>query len=282
MSTPLTDLKICFAGAGSMAEAIIRGLVETRTTLPEQICVFNRSNQEVLAQLQQKYGINTAPAHEKQMEELAQANIVVLAMKPKDAAAALSSMKEHIHPDTLIISVIAGFPIRAMQKILNQKANFVRTMPNTSSSIGYGMTALCFSENTDVIKQAQARTLFQAVGQTVIVPEDQIDLVTGISGSGPAYFYYMMEALIAEGVAGGLDEATAKQLTMQTILGAAHMVKLTEESPSELRSKITSPGGTTQAALEILEERSVAAALRQAAKRAAERAHEIELQLFGE
>lgn len=280
-SSMLKGKKICFVGAGAMAEAIIRGLIQTKTTVPSQISVINRSNQETLLRLEKQYGIKPAFSPQDRVNCIQQADILLLAMKPKDVHNALEQIKVHIQTKTLIISVIAGFPIRAMKHIVGRETDIVRTMPNTSSSIGYGMTGLSFSKGTSEEKREQAVCLFQAVGDTAIVEEKLIDTVTGISGSGPAYFYYMMEALIAVGIENGLDEKTATQLTVQTALGAANMVKQTGEDPCLLRKKVTSPGGTTQAAIEKLEQNGVSTSFHQAVKRAAERAREMELELFG-
>lgn len=278
----LEGLIICFAGAGSMAEAIIRGLIATKTSSPAQIYVINRSNQDTLIRLKEQYGIQPAMSQQERDDAVSQADILLLAMKPKDAEAALESLKLELQPETLLVSVIAGLPIRSIKRVLARETNIVRAMPNTSSTIGWGATGICFSQGTNETKRRQAEILFHAVGNTVIVEEELMNTVTGISGSGPAYFYYMMEALIAAGVDNGLDYETAKQLTVQTILGAANMVKITGESPQDLRKKVTSPGGTTQAAIESLDQSGVYDALRQAAKRATARAGEIEQELFGE
>lgn len=275
------DIRICFVGAGSMAEAIIRGLINTKTVHPEQICAVNRGNQERLIRLKDKYGIHPALSDQKRDEFISQADIVFLAMKPTDAEAALKTLKPLIQPEALIVSVIAGLPIRAMQRLLDRTSNIVRTMPNTSSTIGLGATGICFSQGTDEATRNMAEVLFQSIGSTVIVEEKFMDIVTGISGSGPAYFYYMMESLITAGVKSGLDEQTAKQLTVQTMLGAANMVNITGETPESLLKKVTSPKGTTEAAIAVLEQNHVFESLQQAALRAAARAQEIEEELFG-
>lgn len=277
---PLMGKKICFAGAGAMAEAIMRGLIATGAAKPEQICVLNRSNQSALISLQERYGVQPALTETERNKRLTEADIVLLAMKPKDAPSALAAMKSQLSPVALIVSVIASLPLRAMKQALGPDALLVRTMPNTSSTIGFGTTGLCFSDNVNEAQRMSALALFEAVGEAIIVEEDKIDAVTAISGSGPAYFYYMMEAMIAAGVKLGFDEETAKQLTTQTILGAANMVKQTGESPAVLRENVTSPGGITQAALASLGKDRVADAMERAIQRGTERAREIERELF--
>jgi pyrroline-5-carboxylate reductase len=151
----------------------------------------------------------------------------------------------------------------------------VRTMPNTSSAVGLSATGVAFTADVSAEQQALALDLVRAIGQVEVVAEPLLDLVTGVSGSGPAYVYAMMEAMIQAGIDGGLDAAAAKRLTVQTFLGAATMVHTTDENPADLRVKVTSPNGTTQAALEYLAEHGFADAVKGAVHRATARAKEI-------
>jgi pyrroline-5-carboxylate reductase len=153
--------------------------------------------------------------------------------------------------------------------------NIVRTMPNTSSTIGLGATGISFSSTVSNGQRLLAETMFQSIGLTAVVEEPLLDAVTGVSGSGPAYVYYLMEAMIEAGLSLGLSEEAARELTVQTVLGAAHMVKATNENPAELRRKVTSPNGTTQAAIETLDAHSFSQAVVRAIGRAAERAGEM-------
>ena len=277
----LLSQNICFYGAGSIAEALIRGLLEQQKALPEHISVQNRQNRERLLLLNDRFGVRIPSSESDKTAMLQEADIIVLAVKPKDAETALSYLSSVIHEGQMIVSVIAGLSVETTERILGFRPPIVRTMPNTSSTIGYGATGICFSGQTTEAHRALALELFSAIGTTAVVDESQIDLITGVSGSGPAYFYYMMEAVVAAAVEGGLDEAMARELTLQTVLGAAQMVKTTAEDPAVLRKKVTSPGGTTQAAIETLESYRFTEAVRKAIFRAAERAGEMGAMIGG-
>lgn len=275
MDQSLYNRRICFFGAGSMAEAIARGLIEQKIAAPERISMLNRQNEQRLKQLTELYGVVTTgdPAEKERL--LAAADIVVLAMKPKDARSALDAVKNLFRPDQLLISVIAGLSIETIENIIGVRPAIVRTMPNTSSTIGLGATGVSFNTAASPTHRDMTLQMFSAVGEVSVVDEQLLDIVTGVSGSGPAYVYYLMEAMIEAGVEGGLSPAAAKELTVQTVLGAAQMVKLTGEDPAVLRRKVTSPNGTTQAALETLDRFQFSAAVSKAVLRAAERAKEI-------
>lgn len=274
MKRELSATNIVFVGAGSMAEAIIRGLVTHRLADPRRITVFNRSNQERLLELKGKYGVNAVLEAEKKDAAVAAADVIVLAMKPKDAVSALNGLRPHLSQRQLIVSVIAGLSVASIQHALGPLP-VVRTMPNTSCSIGRGATGFTASPEVTEEQEALATAIFESVGIICKVEEPLLDVVTGLSGSGPAYVYLMMEHMILAGIEGGLDAQQAKALTVQTVLGAAEMVKTTGEEPGELRRKVTSPNGTTQAALELLERESFPSAVRRAVLRAAERAREL-------
>ncbi|WP_080840998.1 pyrroline-5-carboxylate reductase [Cohnella massiliensis] len=272
--SPLANVDLCFYGAGSMAEAIVRGLTATGAASPERMTVLNRQNAARLAELRQLYGVRPAATDAEKRQALAGAGVIVLCMKPKDAAEALLGLKSFLREDQLIVSVIAGLSIETIQLLLGRPQPVVRTMPNTSSTIGLGATGLSFSETVAAEGRALALAMFDAVGMTTVVEERLMETVTAVSGSGPAYIYYMMEAMIAAGVAQGLSPEAAHALTVQTVRGAAEMVRQTGESPADLRRKVTSPNGTTQAAIETMDRlgfvETVGRALDRCAARAAE------------
>lgn len=263
-----------------MAEAIVRGILDRGLTEPDHISVINRQNGARLEELSERYGVQAPPDEEAKQNMLRHADVIFLAMKPKDAAAAIKQLGLLVTPQTLIVSVIAGLSIRTIESLLGRPMAIVRTMPNTSSTIGLGATGISFSESVTAEQRQLAETIFQAVGLTSVVEEPLLDVVTGVSGSGPAYVYYLMEGMIAAGRELGLTEEAARELTVQTVLGAAHMVQTTNENPADLRRKVTSPNGTTQAALETLDEynfpQAIVHAIDRAAKRAAELGAEIE------
>lgn len=266
---------LCFYGAGSMAEAILRGLVEKNVASPRQIRVMNRSNADRLRELERTYGVVPAIDPADRERALSEADVIVLGMKPKDAAAALVSLKPKLRGEQILVSVIAGLSIGTIEALLGRPHPIVRTMPNTSSTIGLGAAGISFSESLSPEGRSLGVALFDAIGMTTVVEERLLDTVTAVSGSGPAYIYYMMEAMIDAGAAQGLTPEAARDLAVQTVLGAAEMVRRTGEAPAELRRKVTSPNGTTQAAIETLERLGFASAVRQAMDRCAERAGEI-------
>ncbi|UNK20585.1 pyrroline-5-carboxylate reductase [Paenibacillus sp. N3/727] len=279
---PLIEKAITFYGAGSMAEAIVRGLASRSVMRPEDITMLNRSNSLRLQELQDRYGVKVSNDAQEKLEILKTSPVIVLAMKPKDAAKALKELGPILSDDQLLVSVIAGLSIQTTQNLLGKKQPIARTMPNTSSSIGMGSTGISFSKEIDDHTRQLVLTLFEAVGDVTVIEEEKMDILTGISGSGPAYFYYLMEAMTAAGIRGGLTADQSRELTLQTIMGAARMVQVTGEHPSALRAKITSPNGSTQAALERLDQGDFFETVISAVNRCAERSREMGAVLKGQ
>ncbi|MVO99986.1 pyrroline-5-carboxylate reductase [Paenibacillus lutrae] len=279
MSNRTFNQRIAFVGAGSMAEAIFRGLIQRGITKPEQIFVSNRQNAQRLSELEELYKVETSSDLQTKQERIRSADIVVLCMKPKDVESSFADLKPLLSERQLLVSVIAGLTIHKMELLLEKAVPIVRTMPNTSATIGLGATGISFSSTVTEEQQSLAINLFESVGIVSVVEEEHIEIVTGISGSGPAYVYSFMESLIKAGVEGGLSAEESRRLTMQTVLGAVRMMELTGEEPAELRRKITSPNGSTLAALKTLENykfgEAIAGAVSSAAKRAREMGAEI-------
>jgi pyrroline-5-carboxylate reductase len=273
--TGIASLQLCFYGAGSMAEAIVRGLINEKLVEPKRISMLNRQNAERLTELNERYGVQTIVQGSNNEAYLRDADIIFLAMKPKDAAEAIASIKPLALPKQLFISVIAGLSISAIEQLLGGKASVVRAMPNTSSTIGLGATGISYSENVTPQQRLLTEAIFSSVGINAVVDESLQQAVTGVSGSGPAYVYYFMESMIASATQLGLSEEAAKELVIQTVLGAAEMVRYTGEEPAELRRKVTSPNGTTQAAIEVMVENRFSETIIKAVKRSAERAGEL-------
>lgn len=266
---------ITFYGAGAMAEAIVKGLISKSVVQAGNITMLNRSNTQRLEELQRLYGIKVSNNADLLPGILQNSPIIVLAIKPKDAAEVLRSLGPLLSADTLIVSVIAGLTIRTIQDLLGRKQPVARTMPNTSSSIGLGATGIAYSKEIDDRQRQTVTALFGAVGTVTVVEEEKLEILTGISGSGPAYIYYMMEAMMAAGIRGGLTPQQCRELTVQTVLGAARMVQLTGEEPSALRAKVTSPNGSTQAAIETLDKGEFFETVIAAVARCAERSKEM-------
>ncbi|MDZ5472989.1 pyrroline-5-carboxylate reductase [Bacillus sp. 31A1R] len=272
----LKNKVIAFLGAGSMAEAMIAGIVNGGKVPSDQIIVSNKSNQTRLSELQMGYNIQGV---QKDLVPYKEIDIFVLAMKPKDAEIALSSLKTHINPNQLILSVLAGISTSFMEGHLHPTQQVIRVMPNTSSMIGESATALSPGAHTTEENISIAKELLECIGEVFIIPEEKMDIFTGIAGSGPAYFYYLMEHMEKAGTDAGLDSETTRQIIAQTIVGAAKMVQEQEETPSELRENVTSPNGTTAAGLEALKQHGGGKAISQAIHHAANRSKEICSQL---
>lgn len=271
--------KLLFYGAGSMAEAIVRGLISAGLAEPAAITMLNRSNAARLAELQERYGVGIAADEAARERALREADVIFLCMKPKDAAEALRRLSPALRDGQLLVSVIAGLSIAAIGKLVGRRLPVARTMPNTSSTIGLGATGISFNDAVTDEQRELVLRMFRAVGMAEVVDESLIDAVTALSGSGPAYLYYMMEAMTDAAVSLGIPADTARALTVQTVLGAAKMVLETGEEPAGLRRKVTSPGGTTQAAIETFEQLDFRGAVGQAMRRAAERAAEMGAEL---
>ncbi|WP_077329861.1 pyrroline-5-carboxylate reductase [Virgibacillus siamensis] len=265
------DKKVAFIGAGSMAEAVISGIVQAEILQKEKIVVTNRSNKERIDRLERRYDIQSIQDKEK---VAADADIVILATKPYDLAAAVESIKEYLNQNQLIISVIAGISTDDITALIGNNAPVIRAMPNTSASIGFSATALSAGKFAGDEHLLEAKALFETIGTTVIVDEADMHTVTGISGSGPAYLYYFVEAMEKAAVESGLNKTTALELISQTLVGAGEMLKQSGETATSLREKVTSPGGTTQAGLEALAagdfQKTVQECVKQARKRSIE------------
>lgn len=279
MNSSLYNQKVAFIGAGALAEALISGMVEKHIADPNKIYVTNRGDRAKLEKIRQRYGVQIALEPETKERFIREADLIVIAMKPKDVAEALTPLRPLFSESQLLVSVIAGLSIETLETMLPGGMPIVRTMPNTSSSIGLGMTGLSFSNLVSDQQRHIATEMFQAIGQVAVIPDKQMDTLTGISGSGPAYVYYFMEAMIEAAIENGFDPDTAYKLTAETVLGAATMVKRTGEFPAELRRKVTSPNGTTQAAIEMFDQYEFPFAIKAAIRRCIERAGEIGQQL---
>lgn len=263
---------ISFLGAGSIAEAIIGGLLHANVVKGEQITVSNRSNETRLQELHNKYGVKGT--HNKK-ELLTNTNILFLAMKPKDVAEALTPFKEDIHNNLLIISLLAGVSTHSIRNLLQKDVPIIRAMPNTSAAILKSATAISPSKHATKEHIQTAIALFETIGLVSVVEEEDMHAVTALSGSGPAYIYYVVEAMEEAAKEIGLKEDVAKSLILQTMIGAAEMLKASEKHPSILRKEITSPGGTTEAGIEILQEHKFQQALISCITQAAQRSHNL-------
>ncbi|MCQ6267254.1 pyrroline-5-carboxylate reductase [Fictibacillus sp. WQ 8-8] len=268
----LETKKVLFIGAGSMAEAIAAGMVNQDKLPPSNIMMSNKQNEERRIELMKKYKVIALPYSEVRVQE---ADLIILAMKPKDAEKALIELKPKLMPDQIVLSVLAGISTGFMEEILPDEQPVIRVMPNTSSTIGESITAVTGGQSVTMEHIEIAKELFSAVGRVKVIEEEQMDVFTGIAGSGPAYIYYVLEHIEKTAQAEGLDEDLAREIAAQTVFGASKMVLDTNASPESLRKKVTSPNGTTAAGLDALQENEAGQAFTKAIISAKERSAEI-------
>jgi pyrroline-5-carboxylate reductase len=268
--------KIAFLGAGSMAEAMISGMIHSNIVPAKNIVVTNRSNKERLLELENKYGVQTSKRVDLDTTDI---DVFILAMKPKDAEQALSSLKPNITKDQVVLSVLAGISTAFMEDLLHEEQQVVRVMPNTSSMIQQSATAISPGQYTAMDSVILTKELLSSIGQVYVIDEKQMDIFTGIAGSGPAYFYFLMEHIEKAAKEEGLDPEVARAIGAQTIYGAARMMMERDETPTELRENVTSPNGTTAAGLKALEEHGGGTAIMRAVKGASDRSKEMSEQL---
>lgn len=256
-----------------MAESIIAGIVKDELVLPEQIWVTNRSNANVLAHLHNKYGVNAVNDTASVVND---ASIIIMAVKPKDIQTGIQTIAHDITENQLFISVLAGVPIAYMAEQLPIDMPIIRAMPNTSATVGQSATALAKKATVSNQHMLTAETLFTAIGSVAIVEEDELHAVTGISGSGPAYLYYLAEAFEEKALQLGLNQTVAKELIAQTFIGAADMLTQSGETAETLRHQVTSPGGTTEAGIHALQKHHFKEAAYACIDSAIEKSRELE------
>lgn len=262
--------KLYFIGGGKMASAIAGGLLRSGTMKAEDIGVFDPDPAAAKAFTQ---NIPITVDTELQTEKIAAFEAVLIAVKPQMITTALAPLAQVIK-DKLLISIAAGIPIAKLQE-LTGCARIVRVMPNTPALVGYGASGYAVSETAGNADADFAQKILSAIGVAVKLKEHDLDGVTALSGSGPAYVFEFIQALADGGVAEGLTRDTALQLAIQTVIGAAEMVKQTGEHPASLKDKVTSPAGTTSRALEELAERGFAGTVIKAVRAAAARSREL-------
>ena len=256
-------------GAGVMGETLLSGLIRSGRDVADLTITEKRSDHA--AQLNAKYGVSVldnATAAES-------ADVLVLVVKPQDMHGLLAEIRDHVAPGNLVVSLAAGITTDFLESRLPEGSSVVRVMPNTPALVDQGMAAISPGRHCTDDHLEEAEALLRSCGRVVRVPENYQDAVTAISGSGPAYIFYVVEAMIEAGVVLGLPRATSTELVVQTLFGAATMLKETGEHPTVLRERVSSPGGTTVAALRQLDDHKVRAAFITAMEAAASRSHEL-------
>ncbi|MGE0817102.1 MAG: pyrroline-5-carboxylate reductase [Candidatus Nanopelagicales bacterium] len=260
---------VAVIGAGVMGETLLSGLLRAGRA-PADLVVAER-RKERAAELQDRYGVEVIG----NVEAVEKADTVVLVVKPQDMGSVLDEIAGSIRPGALVVSLAAGITTEFLEQRLPAGTPVVRVMPNTPALVDQGMAAISPGAHCDDEHLEHAESLLSAVGKVVQVPEKHQDAVTAISGSGPAYIFYVTEAMIEAGVFLGLPRTTATELVVQTLYGAATMLRETGDHPSVLRENVTSPGGTTVAALRTLDDHKVRAAFISALEAARDRSHEL-------
>jgi len=261
---------LSFIGAGNMAEAMIRGLLRGNVFAPGDV-VASAPRAERMRELAEAYGIRTTTNN----REAATARIVVLSVKPQILSKVLDEIADAIDAEALVISIAAGVPVAAIQARLPGGTRVVRAMPNTPALVDAGATAIAGGEHARESDLDDAKKIFDAVGITVVLDESLLDAVTGLSGSGPAYVFLILEALSDAGVKVGLSRRTAQLLAAQTVLGSAKLLLETNEHPGRLKDMVTSPGGTAITGLHTLEHGGVRTTLMNAVEAATRRSREL-------
>lgn len=262
--------KLTIIGGGKMGEALIGGLLHAGWSPPD--IVVAEIHEERRAYLTKTYGI---PVLSDVVEAIAESPTVLLAVKPQDMEATLDEMAGFIRSDQLVISIAAGIPIEMIERRFGKHVPVVRAMPNMAALVREGAAAIAAGTHATPEHMQHADEILSAVCKIVHLPEKYLDAVTGVSGTGPAYVFFLAESLIEAAVGVGLPREVATELTVQTLVGAALMLRETARHPVELREEVTSPGGTTVAAMRVLERAGVRSAFLDAVRSATERSREL-------
>ena len=264
-------MKIGFIGSGAMGEALVKGLIDSGRYSPEDICCSDilETRCEFLSTT---YGVS---AHRDNIKVVESSDIIILAVKPDKVREVVLEVKGIIDKTKLLVSIAAGVSTNAIETWLDKDVPVIRVVPNTPCVIGKGISAIAPGKYSTELHQEKAQDIFACVGDTVKVSESLMDAVTGVSGSGPAYVYLVIEAMIDAAVTVGLPRTAAADLVLKTVIGSAEMVLQTGQHPAVLKAQVVSPGGTTAAGLNELESGKLRALFTGAVKAAVQRAGEL-------
>ena len=260
---------VAIFGAGVMGETLLSGLLRAGRSTEELVITERRADRA--AELTEKYGVRAL----SNTEAAGLADTLILVVKPQDIRGLLAEIRDHVTSDNLVVCIAAGITTGTVEDALEPKRAVVRVMPNTPALVDQGMAAVSPGTYVSADQLEEAKSILAATGKVAEVPEYLQDAVTAISGSGPAYIFYVVEAMIEAGVVLGMPRAMATELVVQTLFGAATMIKETGQHPTVLREQVTSPGGTTAAALRELDDHKVRAAFIRAREAAAKRSAEL-------
>ena len=267
----LFSRKIAVIGAGNMGEALLGGLLKSELTLPQNILATDVRAYR-LEEIREKWNVGITSDNRQAVDF---ADVIVLCVKPQALAEVLEGIREVIREEQLIISIIAGITTRTINRFIGKKNPVVRVMPNIPAVVDEAASAVCLGEYALELHKEITMKIFSSVGEVESVPEELMDVVTGLSGSGPAYIYMVIEALTDGGVLMGLPRNIATRLATQTVLGSAKLVRETGEHPAMLKDQVTTPGGTTILAIKELEESGLRPMLIRAVETATKRSREL-------
>jgi pyrroline-5-carboxylate reductase len=262
-------MTVAILGAGVMGETLLSGLI--RAGRPVSDLLVGEKRPERAAELVERYGVTVL----SNTEAADKADTIALVVKPQDMGDVLAEIAPHIRPGQLVVSLAAGITTAFIESRLPDGVAVVRVMPNTPALVDEGMAAISRGSHCDEEHLVEAESLMKSTGRVLRVPEKQQDAVTAISGSGPAYLFFVVEAMIEAGVHLGLPRATSYELVVQTVVGSAKLLRETGEHPTVLREQVTSPGGTTAAAIRELEDHKVRAAFLTALEAARDRSRAL-------
>ncbi len=260
--------KIGLVGVGNMGTAILEGVLRDQIVLPSRIWVYDKIPAKA-ASFARRTGVHKAGSLEALFRNT---DMIILAMKPQDLVACATEGRRFLKPGHILISILAGTGTAGICKVFGRKVPVVRAMPNLGAKVGESMTVIC---GTDRKLLSRARTLFLGCGKVLCLPEARFDLVTALSGSGPAYFFYLMELLEDFGVRHGLSREVAAVLAVQTGAGALALAKFSDVPPSVLRERVTPKKGTTEAALRVLKQKGFDVIFSQGVRAAMDRSREL-------
>ena len=268
----LNDKKIAIIGSGNMGEALVSGLIVSESSEPKNI-ICTDIREEKLDEIRRDYGVRTTTDN---LKAVAESDVIVYAVKPQIIAAVLKETSEKLDMSKLVISIAAGVPLAAIESCLDKDLRLIRVMPNIAASVKEAASAIAAGAHATREDIDLAMAIFNSIGKSIFLKENYLmDAITGLSGSGPAYIFLIVDALADAGVKMGLARQEALFLSTQTVLGAAKLLLETQEHPSQLKDKVTSPGGTAIAGLATLEEGGLRTTLIHAVEAATNRSKEL-------
>ncbi len=267
----LMSKTIAIIGSGNMGEALLGGLIKANLTKPENIIATDIFESR-LQTLKDNWGVQTTLKNNKAVEK---ADIIVLCVKPQTIQTVLDQIKPAVKKEHLIISILAGINTHTIQSVLDKHNPVIRAMPNIPAVVDEGATGICLGQHAKKVHKELAMQIFSSVGMVEVVPESLMDVITGMSGSGPAYIYMVIEALTDGGVMMGLPRDVATRLATQTVLGSAKLVRETNVHPAVLKDQVTTPGGTAISAIKELETHGLRPMLIRAVETATKKSKEL-------